>query len=136
MFLKQLNQEEKEIFLKLAIAVIRADEKIEKSEKAFITEYAHEMDISSYDLNIEVEANSLFKTVNETCSNSVKRIFLVELTACAYADGDFGKEESDLINSMIKEFGLEKSDLDECDELLKDYTSAAAALSRFIQEEK
>lgn len=136
MFLKQLNQEEKEIFLKLAIAVIRADEKIEESEKAFITEYAHEMDIPSYDLNVDIEANSLFKTVNEKSTNTVKRIFLVELTACAYADGDFGKEESDLINSMIKEFGLEKSDLDKCEELLNNYTSAAAALSSFIQEKK
>ena len=136
MFLKQLNHEEKEIFLKLAIAVIRADEKIEEREKSFINEYAHEMDIPSYDLNMDVEVNSLFKAVNEKSSNIVKRIFLVELTACAYADGDFGKEESDLINSMIKEFGLEKSDLDECEELLNNYTSAAAALSRFIQEEK
>lgn len=136
MFLKQLNQEEKEIFLKLAIAVIRADEKIQESEKAFIAEYAHEMDIPSYDLNMDVDTYSLFKIVKEKSSDTVKRIFLVELTACAYSDGDFAKEEKDLIDSMLTEFGLKKHDLSECIKLLNNYTSIAAALSRFIQEVK
>lgn len=134
MFLNQLNQEEREIFLKLAIAVIRADEKIKESERALIAEYAHEMNIPTYDISKDVNVGPLFKIISEKSSDSVKRIFLVELTACAYADEYLAKEENDLINSMIIEFGLEKQEFSKCVKLLGNYTTAAAALSQFIKE--
>jgi tellurite resistance protein len=136
MFLNRLNQQEKEIFLKLAIVVIRADGKIEENEKTFIAGYAHEMNISSYDLTIEFNAKPLCKSIRENSSYAVKHIFLVELTACAYADGNFGKEEKDLINLMTVDLGLTEHDLSECIKLLKNYTSAVNALTNFVQEGK
>jgi tellurite resistance protein len=135
-FLNQLNQQEKGIFLQLAILVIRADKKIEESEKLFIAEYAHEMDIPSYDLNSDVEAKSLCKTIGEISNYAIKRIFLVELMACANADGHFTMEEKLLIESMATDFGLTEQDLSECERLLERYISATAALTRFVKEVK
>lgn len=136
MFLNQLNQQEKEIFLKLAIAVIRADKKIEENEKKYIAEYAHEMNIQSYDLNIDVDDNALCKNIIENSSDAIKRIFLVELTACAYSDGRFDKEEKSLISSITSDLGLNENELSECVKLLETYTSATAELGRFVKEGK
>lgn len=133
MFLNQLNQKEKGIFLQLAILVIQADKTIEESEKVFIEEYAHEMDIPSYDLNSDVDAKSLCKTIGELSSYAVKRIFLVELMACANADGHYDMEEKELIDSMAIDFGLNEQDMSECVRLLEKYTLATAALTRFVK---
>lgn len=136
MLLKQLNIKEKDSFLKLVISVVRTDESFDESQKAFIDEYAKEMDIQSYEIDAVIDINQLLKNISKKSTTTVKRIFLVELAACVYTDRDFGKDENDLLESMIIEFGLDRSDLSKCYKLLSDYTSAATALTRFIQEGK
>lgn len=136
MFLNQLNNSEKESFLKMAISVIQADDKIEESEKLFIAEYAKEMDLLSYDFNEKYNAVELAKQISDSSSDAVKRIFIIELTACAYTDGEFGKQEQNLLNGIVKAFGLTDADFDITLKLLQDYMNVATRLSTFVQEGK
>ena len=62
--------------------------------------------------------------------------FLVELLACANADGDFEVYEKSLILSFVKIFGLSESSLQDSLELLNEYTKISAKLMKFIQEGK
>lgn len=136
MFLNRLNNEEKVIFLKLAIAVIQADGRLEESEKSFIAEYSREMGLESYDLNEKIEPQELAEKIEKNSSDSVKRIFLLELTALANVDGEFEKSEKYLILSFLKIFGFEDSFLDECLKILDEYNIVSKKLVTFVQEEK
>ncbi|QOW60718.1 TerB family tellurite resistance protein [Treponema pedis] len=136
MFLNLLNDEEKSIFLKLAISIIQADGKLEDSEKSFIAEYSREMGIECYTLDEKVDPMPLAEKIGKNSNDSVKRIFLVELLACANADGDFAEYEKSLIHSFVKIFGLSESSLQDSLELLKEYTKISTKLMKFIQEGK
>ncbi len=133
MFLKQLTKQEKDIFLKLAIGVMQADGKIEESERAFIADYAYEMGIKDYDMNSDVDIVNLCKIIRDNSRESIKRIFLIELTACAYADGVFDKKEKTFIDSVASNLGLTQQDLLECLELIKSYVNITSTLVRFIE---
>jgi len=136
MFLNLLNDEEKRIFLKLAVAVIKADGRLEESEKQYITDYSREMGITEYSLDEKIEVNALADKIGKDSTDIVKRIFLLELTACANADGDFADTEKSLINSLVKTFKLSDSSLQECLDLLAEYTKISAKLMSFVQEGK
>ena len=69
-------------------------------------------------------------------SESVKRIFLLELVACANADGDFAEGEKKLILSLVKNFGLTENDLNTCLDLLAEYTKISVKLTDFVKGEK
>ena len=136
MFLNLLNDEEKSIFLKLAIAVIKADGRLEESEKQYIADYSREMGITEYSLDEKIKVTALAEKIGKDSTDTVKRIFLLELTACANADGDFADTEKSLINSLVKTFKLSDSSLQECLDLLAEYTKVSAKLISFVQEGK
>lgn len=136
MFLNLLNDEEKVTFLKLAISVVQADGKLEESEKSFIADYSREMGIERYTLDEKVDPMPLAEKIGKNSSDSVKRVFLIELLACANADGDFAKHEKSLISSFIRVFGLSDSLLQDGLNLLKEYTKISKGLMKFIQERK
>ncbi|MBQ9206301.1 MAG: TerB family tellurite resistance protein [Treponema sp.] len=136
MFLNLLNDVEKSIFLKLAISVIQVDGKLEENEKSFIADYSREMGIENYALDKKTDPIPLAEEIGKGSVDSVKRIFLLELLACANADGDFAESEKALIQSFVKAFGLSESDSQSCLDLLKEYTTISAKLMKFVQGEK
>ena len=93
MFLKYLSSEEKSIFLKLAMSVIKADGKLEESEKTYIDDYSREMGITEVNLHEKIDPLLLAEKIGDNSTELIKRIFLLELTACAKADGDFADTE-------------------------------------------
>lgn len=136
MFLNQLNNEERSIFLKLAIAVIKADGKLEEQEKLFVAEYSREMGVTDYDLNENIEPLGLAEKIGKSSTDAVKRIFLLELVALANADGKFAESEKSLILSLLQKFGLTENQLNESLKLLAEYNDVSAKLTKFIQEVK
>ena len=136
MFLNQLNNEERSIFLKLAIAVIKADGKLEEKEKLFVAEYSREMGVTDYDLNENIEPLGLAEKIGKSSTDAVKRIFLLELVALANADGEFAESEKSLILSLLQKFELTENQLNESLKLLAEYNDVSAKLTAFIQEAK
>ena len=134
MFLNFLNSEEKTVFLKLAVSVIQADGKLEESEKSYISDYAREMGITEFDLNEKIEPLPFAETIGVNSTDFVKRIFLLELLACAKADGDFADTEKALINSFVKAFKLTDFSLEKCLSLLDEYMEISTKLMSFVKE--
>ncbi len=133
MFLNLLNDEEKKIFLQLAISVIQADGKVEETEKAYIADYCREMKINQNDLEKVIDPMPLIEKISNNSSESVKRIFLLELLACANSDGNFADIEKALIVTFVKKSGLPDSLLDDCWSLLQDYSRVSLNMMSFIQ---
>lgn len=134
MFLNFLNSEEKTAFLKLAISVIQADGKLEESEKSYISDYSREMGITEVDLNEKIEPLPFAETIGVNSTDFVKRIFLLELLACAKADGDFADTEKALINSFVKAFKMTDFSLEKCLSLLDEYMEISTKLMSFVKE--
>lgn len=134
MFLKYLNSEEKSIFLKLAMSVIKADGKLEESEKTYIDDYSREMGITEVNLDEKIDSILLAEKIGDNSTEFIKRIFLLELTACAKADGDFADSEKSLINSFVKAFKISDTSLQKCLVLLDEYTNISKRIMSFVQE--
>lgn len=134
MFLKYLNSEEKSIFLKLAMSVIKADGKLEESEKTYIDDYSREMGITEVNLDEKIDPLLLAEKIGDNSTELIKRIFLLELTACAKADGDFADTEKELINSFVKAFKISDTSLQKCLVLLDEYTNISKRIMSFVQE--
>lgn len=134
MFLKYLNSEEKTIFLKLAMSVIKADGKLQESEKTYIDDYSREMGITEVNLDEKIDPILLAEKIGDNSTEFIKRIFLLELTACAKADGDFADSEKSLINSFVKAFKISDTSLQKCLVLLDEYTNISKRIMSFVQE--
>lgn len=134
MFLKYLNSEEKSIFLKLAMSVIKADGKLQESEKTYIDDYSREMGITEVNLDEKIDPILLAEKIGDNSTEFIKRIFLLELTACAKADGDFADSEKSLINSFVKAFKISDTSLQKCLVLLDEYTNISTRIMSFVQE--
>lgn len=134
MFLKYLNSEEKSIFLKLAMSVIKADGKLQESEKTYIDDYSREMGITEVNLDEKIDPILLAEKIGDNSTEFIKRIFLLELTACAKADGDFADSEKSLINSFVKAFKISDTSLQKCLVLLDEYTNISKRIMSFVQE--
>lgn len=134
MFLNLLNEKEKGIFMQLAVAVIHADGKLEESEKIFLDDYAHEMNISDFDVYKKPESvEHLVGEITTNSSNTVKRIFLLELGALARTDGDFAQSERELIQLIAEKLNISDVLLQDCENLLKEYESISERLLTFVQ---
>ena len=134
MFLKYLNSEEKSIFLKLAMSVIKADGKLQESEKTYIDDYSREMGITEVNLDEKIDPILLAERIGDNSTEFIRRIFLLELTACAKADGDFADSEKSLINSFVKAFKISDTSLQKCLVLLDEYTNISKRIMSFVQE--
>lgn len=134
MFLKYLNSEEKSIFIKLAMSVIKADGKLQESEKTYIDDYSREMGITEVNLDEKIDPILLAEKIGDNSTEFIKRIFLLELTACAKADGDFADSEKSLINSFVKAFKISDTSLQKCLVLLDEYTNISTRIMSFVQE--
>lgn len=134
MFLKYLNSEEKSIFLKLAMSVIKADGKLQESEKTYIDDYSREMGITEVNLDEKIDPILLAEKIGDNSTEFIKRIFLLELTACAKADGEFADSEKSLINSFVKAFKISDTSLQKCLVLLDEYTNISTRIMSFVQE--
>ena len=107
MFLNLLNPTEKENFIKLAVAVIKADGVIEESEKQILTTYATEMQIPVCNLNEQYDNCKIIMDFATKSTLQIKRIVFIELMALAFADGNYAVEEKNATcKTYVEEDGI------------------------------
>ena len=94
------------------------------------------MGITEFDLNEKIDPLPLAESIGVNSTDLVKRIFLLELVACAEADGIFADSEKSLIDSFIDAFKMTDSSLKKCISLLDEYTKISTKIMSFVQEGK
>ncbi len=99
MFLEKLNNEEKVMFLDMAMHVSKANGMIEESEKHMLDVYCKEMEIASYDKE-DIHSTDEIKAVFSGASDAAKRIAVFELLGLGYIDGS--RDELEI--AVVKEF--------------------------------
>lgn len=136
MFLSNLKQQEKEIFIALANEVIKADGVIQESEKQIMAEYVKEMSIDNLTPPDIDDLDKMIQELASISSNQNKRIIFVELLALAFVDGEFAIEEKQIVNKVASAFGFNDAIIERVVNLQDAYTSAYMSIVEFVNEGK
>lgn len=106
MYLSNLSNAQKELFLDLSILAMKSDGVVEEREQELICQYCTEMGIEKRD-NIKSEnADEVLRKLRKESTNAELKSITVELVALMCADEDFADEESELLDKLKNIFGF------------------------------
>lgn len=134
MFLNSLNPTEKDNFMKLAVAVIKADGVVEESEKQILSAYANEMQIPVCNLDEQSNADNIIKEFAVNSALQTKRIVFLELLALAFADGNYAAEEKALVQQIASVFEFDKAFIEQAINLEDAYMAAYMSLVNLVEK--
>lgn len=134
MFLNSLNSTEKDNFMKLAVAVIKADGVVEESEKQILSAYANEMQIPVCNLDEQYDTDSIIKEFAMTSTLQTKRIIFLELLALAFADGNYAAEEKALVQQLADAFEFDRTFIEQAINLEDAYVAAYMSLVNLVEK--
>lgn len=116
-----LDENQKSMFLSLALYLAKIDNDYSLQEQEIIQSYCDEMNIK---INQSAEYESviqLISMIDEACDMTTKRIIVFEAIGLALIDRDYSDEEKKIIYLMSSYFGIEDGYLEECELLLREY---------------
>lgn len=134
MFLNSLNPTEKDNFMKLAVAVIKADGIVEESEKQILSAYANEMQIPVCNLDEQSNTDNIIKEFAVNSTLQTKRIVFLELLALAFADGNYTAEEKALVQQIASAFELDKAFIEQAINIEDAYMAAYMSLVNLVEK--
>lgn len=134
MFLNSLNSTEKDNFMKLAVAVIKADGVVEESEKQILSAYANEMQMPVCNLDEQYDTDSIIKEFAMTSTLQTKRIIFLELLALAFADGNYAAEEKALVQQLADAFEFDRAFIEQAINLEDAYVAAYMSLVNLVEK--
>ena len=134
MFLNSLNPTEKDNFMKLAVAVIKAEGVVEESEKQILSAYANEMQIPVCSLNEQSNADNIIKEFAMNSTLQTKRIVFLELLALAFADGNYAAEEKVLVQQLADAFEFDRVFIEQAINLEDAYIAAYMSLVNLVEK--
>lgn len=134
MFLNSLNPTEKDNFMKLAVAVIKADGVVEESEKQILSAYANEMQIPICNLDKQGDVNNIIKDFAMNSTPQTKRIVFLELLALAFADRNYAAEEKTLVQQLADAFEFDKAFIEQAINLEDTYVAAYMSLVNLVEK--
>ena len=134
MFLNSLNPTEKDNFMKLAVALIKADGVVEESEKQILSAYANEMLIPIFNLDEQCDVDSIIKEFAMTSTPQTKRSIFLEFLALAFADGIYATEEKALVQQLADAFEFDKAFTEQAINLEDAYVAAYMSLVNLVEK--
>ena len=120
MYLRMLNNEQKQLVLGLAVLAMKANDVIDSREEEMLRLYADEMGIQLEDaskLPVEEICSRLIKISNEKEINQI----VFEITAMMLSDYEFDELERDFMNNIIAKLGISTDKINTMETYIKDY---------------
>ena len=100
MFLFDLTDEQKELFIDLAIGVVEANGAVDKSEKELLARYCREMALEYREKANITDYKMVIEKLKEVSDEAVLRKISIEIIALMYADNDLAEEENEILDQM------------------------------------
>lgn len=120
MFLNQLNQKEKEMFMSLSVHVANANKIFADEEKEMIQGYCREMGLVSFDAKDAISMEDVLAAFRQSDLH-IRKVVVFEILGLAYADGKYEDSEDDFIRQFAEAIGLSKETVAEYEKLLVEY---------------
>lgn len=133
MFLRPLNDEQKELFLDLALAAASANDVFEDEEKALLAAYADEMSIDvskTSEMPVEEICRKLKAISNSKELNEIS----FEIVGMMMSDNEYDDEEKDFISKMAEIFEIPMSRIDEMSNCVNAYSELIKKINVLMYE--
>lgn len=135
MYLFQLSNEKRHIFLDLELYMSKIDGKFSEEEKEIINTHCLEMHINNNNYECELPLETVLSRIREEFNRKEKRIVYLELLATVLADNVYDDAEKDLIEKLKETFEIGDDEEVEIIMVLSDIKSAYKKCASFIMGE-
>lgn len=132
MFLNNLTQEKKELFLSLAYKISCIDENYADEEKMVLEQYCVEMDIRIDKIQLIEDFDKILNRINILCNFQEKKIFVFESVGLILADGVIHDKEMEAITNMVRLFEINDNYFEDCMKLIKEYYDLQSRMMNVI----
>ena len=122
MFLNKLKEDQKSLFLDLAIKATEANGVIESSEQEMLKMFAHEMKISPK-FNTNKSLDSILNGLQELSTQQELKIISFEILGIMFSDDKYDEKEGEFISNMASAFHLENALMDIMSDLISEYSA-------------
>ncbi len=120
MFLNLLNNNQKELFLDLAIKAAEANGVVEIEEKNMLKAFSIEMQIPARYETIK-SIDEILDTLEKITAEKERRILTFELIGIIFADGQYDKREETFMSRISEKSGISMEQIQEMIEVLSEY---------------
>ena len=131
MFLDVLNNDEKELFLDLAIKAAEANGEVATEEIKMLHAFAAEMKIKAR-AKSDLELSEILKKFVENSSKKSMKVILFELIGILFADAEFDEQEKAFLNKVKNAFGFEDSLINEMISEINEYSALFAKICKTV----
>lgn len=132
MFLNNLTQEKKELFLSLAYNISCIDDNYADEEKMVLEQYCVEMDIRIDKIQLIEDFDKILNRINILCNFQEKKIFVFESVGLILADGVIHDKEMEAITNMVRLFEINDNYFEDCMKLIKEYYDLQSRMTNLI----
>lgn len=131
MFLNKLSDNEKEMFLDMAVYVSKANGLVEETEKNLISQYCHEMCIETYNAENIHNLEEIYNVFSNS-SNESKRIAVLELLGLGYSDGNIDELENSVIVDFARSIGVPEDIFNRLNRDIEEYCTVISIIQGHI----
>ena len=132
MFLNNLTQEKKELFLSLAYNISCIDDNYADEEKMVLEQYCVEMDIRIDKIQLIEDFDKILNRINILCNFQEKKISVFESVGLILADGVIHDKEMEAITNMVRLFEINDNYFEDCMKLIKEYYDLQSRMMNLI----
>ena len=120
MFLNNLNNKQKKLFIQLAIKAAEANGIVELEEKNMLKSFAIEMNIPPV-YNTENNLETILNELVSISSEQELKIILFEILVIVVSDGVFDDDEKNIVKNIVERCKLDTNIVDEMLNALYEY---------------
>lgn len=135
MYLKSLNNEQKILFLDLALAAATANNIVEEAEAALLKEYAEEMSITANpNSNSNMSVEEICERLKEISNSKELNEISFEIVGMIMSDNIYDDDEKMFISKMAEIFEIPMSRINEMFNYVKEYMELIKKITILMYE--
>lgn len=134
MYLAQLTESQKHLFLGLAYHIASADGDYSDDEKLMMESYCAEMNIAFDPNNLSTQPDEIIAKIKAECGERARKIMIFELIGLAMVDHNYDDAERVIINTAMDKLGIDKSFGVQCEKLLNEYIEFQNKINALVLE--
>ena len=122
MFLEILKDEQKDLFLQLAVIAAKENAYVDEAEDALLTKFANEMNIAPK-TEATLSLDEVIDKLASSCDKREKKIVLFEAAGIMNSDGEYSDAEFDFLKKIAAKFEISEEELETMMGLVSDYVA-------------
>lgn len=134
MFLNQLGEKDKELFLNLCGHAIMADNVVEPEEMEYLALCCHEMEIPNQLPDISETLEDILDGIVEHSNAYERKIIIFELIRLFKYDGKYDKDEKHFMKPILEKLDISDKTHDKLEKLADKYMDVYNDICKLLSE--